>query len=73
MEISWRSVIVWFPLRKSAWSAGALPKIQDCTAIEELLDKAIHQDSQARNSLEIIRELGGQKKSGRLLSDEEYE
>jgi len=43
------------------------------TAIEELLDKAIHQDSETKSLLEIIRELGAQKKSGRLLSDEEYE
>ena len=58
-------------VRAKAWARKEGKSLS--AAIEELLEKAIHQQSQAKNSLDIIRELGAQKKSGRLLSDEEYE
>jgi hypothetical protein len=42
-------------------------------AVEELLDKAIRQDAREKSSLDIIKELGAERKSDRHLTDEEYE
>ena len=58
-------------VRAKAWARKEGKSLS--AAIEELLDKAINQDNQRKSPLDIIRELGAQKKSGHSLSDEEYE